>query len=179
MNVAALFSTCMSKEYASREEMKEHLYDLFADFHNSPQALVAAADEPSLWSLYDLPALDTWYRGRVAIMGDAAHPTLPYAAQGGAQALEDAITLAVVLGRGTKPEQVPDRLRLFFNIRYERAKWVQDFARGADQSTPQNPGQLPKIDPAEFFKVVHGHNACAFAEQKVQEHLRNIATASG
>jgi salicylate hydroxylase len=157
------------------DELKEHMTELFADFHSSPRALIAAADEPSLWTLYDLPALDTWYRGRTAIMGDAAHPTLPYAGQGGAQALEDAVTLSVVLGKGTRAEQVHDRLKLFFDIRYERTKWIQDFGRGADQPAPDNPGVAPTVDSAKFFDQVHCHDAYAFAEQKLEEHLKTTA----
>ena len=175
MNVVALFPTSLSRSYASMDELKEHMTELFADFHSSPRALIAAADEPNLWTLYDLPALDTWYRGRTAIMGDAAHPTLPYAAQGGAQALEDAVTLAVVLGKGTRAEQVHDRLKLFFDIRHERTKWIQDFARRSDQSTPDNPGGAPTVDPAEFFDQVHSHDAYVFAEQKLEEYLKTTA----
>jgi salicylate hydroxylase len=176
MNVGALFPASLSRNYARLDELKEHMTELFADFDPSPRALIAAADEPSLWTLYDLPALDTWYRGRTAIMGDAAHPTLPYAAQGGAQALEDAATLAVVLDKETRAEQVRERLKLFFDIRYERTKWIQDFARSADQSTPENPGVAPMIDPAEFFVQVQRHDACAFAEEKLKEHLETTAS---
>lgn len=172
MNVGALFPTAWVREYDTVEEMKEHMTQIFADFHPSPRALLAAAEDPSLWMLYDLPALETWSRGRTAIMGDAAHPTLLFAAQGGTQALEDAVTLAVVLRKGTKADQVQDILRLFFDIRRERCKWIQDFARGADQSTSENPRVPPTIDPAEFFDKVHRHDACAFAEQRLEEYLR-------
>ncbi|CAO2650992.1 Nn.00g092890.m01.CDS01 [Neocucurbitaria sp. VM-36] len=173
MNVGALFPSSMSRRYDTAEEMKEHMTQIFADFHPSPQALISAADELSLWTLYDLPALETWNHGRTAVMGDAAHPTLPFAAQGGAQALEDAVTLAIVLGRGTRADQVQHRLKLFFDIRHERCKWIQDFARGADQSTPENPAVPPTVDPAEFFEKVHRHDACIFAEQKLKEYLEN------
>jgi 2-polyprenyl-6-methoxyphenol hydroxylase-like FAD-dependent oxidoreductase len=46
------------------------------------------------WHLYDRPAARTWVQGRVALLGDAAHPMLPYLAQGAAMALEDATVLA-------------------------------------------------------------------------------------
>jgi salicylate hydroxylase len=46
------------------------------------------------WHLYDRPAAHTWVQGRVALLGDAAHPMLPYLAQGAAMALEDAAVLA-------------------------------------------------------------------------------------
>ncbi len=45
------------------------------------------------WHLYDRPAARSWVQGRVALLGDAAHPMLPYLAQGAAMALEDAVVL--------------------------------------------------------------------------------------
>ncbi|MBS0249607.1 MAG: FAD-dependent monooxygenase [Proteobacteria bacterium] len=46
------------------------------------------------WSLYRLPPLTHWTSGRAALLGDAAHPMLPFLAQGAVMALEDAVTLA-------------------------------------------------------------------------------------
>lgn len=46
------------------------------------------------WSLYEVAPLSEWTRGRVTLLGDAAHPPLPFLAQGGVMALEDALTLA-------------------------------------------------------------------------------------
>jgi 2-polyprenyl-6-methoxyphenol hydroxylase-like FAD-dependent oxidoreductase len=172
MNVAVVYPSCFAKPYEDDREMKQHMLEIFSDFHSSSHALLANAEEFGTWTLYDLPALETWSRGRATLMGDAAHPVLPYAAQGAAQALEDAAALAVLLERGTTASQVPDRLKLYYNTRHERAEWVQDFARGADQSTPQNPDVPPKINPVEFFEAVHNHDAWVFAEERLQEHLK-------
>lgn len=49
------------------------------------------------WALFDAEPLRSWSDGRVALLGDAAHPTLPFLAQGAAMALEDAVTLAECL----------------------------------------------------------------------------------
>ncbi len=49
------------------------------------------------WSLFHLPPLRTWTQGSVTLLGDAAHPMLPFLAQGGAMAIEDAFVLARVL----------------------------------------------------------------------------------
>lgn len=49
-------------------------------------------------NLYDRPPRRTWSQGRVTLVGDAAHPMLPNAAQGACQALEDAVALAETLG---------------------------------------------------------------------------------
>ncbi len=56
--------------------------------------LLGAASAWYSWHLYDRPAARSWVQGHVALMGDAAHPMLPYLAQGAAMALEDAQALA-------------------------------------------------------------------------------------
>lgn len=61
------------------------------------QALVASADSWRHWSLYHMPPLERWTSGRAALLGDAAHPMLPFLAQGAVMALEDAVTLAACI----------------------------------------------------------------------------------
>jgi salicylate hydroxylase len=58
-------------------------------------------EQCGLWGLFRHPVAPVWQRGKVAIIGDAAHPTLPFLAQGAALGLEDAWTLAAaVMGGG-------------------------------------------------------------------------------
>jgi salicylate hydroxylase len=56
--------------------------------------LIAQARSWRRWSLHTLPVARTWSRGPIALLGDAAHPILPFLAQGGVLALEDAVVLA-------------------------------------------------------------------------------------
>ena len=65
----------------------------------SPELLefLARGSEWAAWSLYDPAPLPAWSRGRIALIGDAAHPILPFLAQGGAMAIEAAETLAAEL----------------------------------------------------------------------------------
>ncbi len=58
------------------------------------RALLASANSWHSWHLYDRPATPSWTQGHIALLGDAAHPMLPYLAQGAAMALEDAAALA-------------------------------------------------------------------------------------
>jgi salicylate hydroxylase len=75
------------------------------------------------WTLHTLPPLTRWTRGRVVLLGDAAHPMLPYLAQGGALALEDAVALAdCVHHAGAK---APAALARFEALRAGRARRVQ------------------------------------------------------
>jgi 2-polyprenyl-6-methoxyphenol hydroxylase-like FAD-dependent oxidoreductase len=170
MNVAALFPTNLVEENINDEDMKKQMLNIFSEFHPSSVALLELADDVGLWTLYDLPSLSTWSSGRAALLGDAAHPLLPYAAQGGAQALEDAATLTVLLGRGTSKAQVPERLQLYFNIRHGRTDRAQEFSRSDDQSTP-NPGVKPKVDPVKFFEEMAKHDSWAFAEERLRVSL--------
>ncbi|KAF8536506.1 hypothetical protein BDD12DRAFT_748285 [Trichophaea hybrida] len=117
---------------------KSDLLETFKDFDPAVVALLNKADPQKLrlWRLMDLLALETWVNGRVALLGDAAHPFLPYQGQGAAQAVEDAAAMAVVFPLGTRPEEIHDRLILYQQCRYERATNIQEWTRqnGEDQS---------------------------------------------
>lgn len=67
-----------------------------------------------------------WYRGRVLLIGDAAHASGPHISQGATMAIEDAVVLAELLGREDDTDVV---LRQFMERRYERCKFVQDMSR--------------------------------------------------
>lgn len=71
--------------------------DLRAAFGHWPEpvrSLVQACQKTYLCGLFDHPPLAAWYRGPVALLGDAVHPMLPFLAQGATMALEDAFVLA-------------------------------------------------------------------------------------
>jgi salicylate hydroxylase len=59
-----------------------------------PRAVVAAPQHWQKWALYDRAPLARWGKGAVTLLGDAAHPMLPYLGQGAAMAIEDAAVLA-------------------------------------------------------------------------------------
>jgi 2-polyprenyl-6-methoxyphenol hydroxylase-like FAD-dependent oxidoreductase len=77
----------------SRDEVLER----YADWHESLLRLFAAGDTWYKWALYDRDPIPQWTRGRVTLLGDAAHPMLPYLGQGACQALEDGVVLATAL----------------------------------------------------------------------------------
>jgi salicylate hydroxylase len=79
------------------------------------------------WALFDSDPLKTWTHGRATLLGDAAHPLLPFLAQGGSLALEDAVTLAdAVAGAG---EDVEGALVAYENARRSRTARVMTAAR--------------------------------------------------
>jgi len=77
----------------SREEVLER----YAGWHESLLGLFAAAGTWYKWALYDRDPIPRWTRGRVTVLGDAAHPMLPYLGQGACQAIEDGAVLATAL----------------------------------------------------------------------------------
>jgi salicylate hydroxylase len=96
------------------------LQALFPGWH--PDVLGLAANAPvegtAKWALYDRDPLDVWVQGRVGLLGDAAHPMLPFLGLGAAMAIED----AVVLGRAFDRHDDPARaLTLYQSARTERA----------------------------------------------------------
>ena len=73
-----------------RDELQRRLPPLAPDL----SALLQSANGWRQWALYDPVPLGSWSRGRTIVIGDAAHPILPFLAQGGAMAIEDAYCLA-------------------------------------------------------------------------------------
>lgn len=76
------------------------LREKFAGFAEPVQALLSRVSETYLWGLFSHAPLPRWSNGRTVLIGDAAHPTTPFLAQGAAMALEDAASLALSLSRG-------------------------------------------------------------------------------
>ncbi len=75
-----------------------HLRHAFADACGDLQRVLMQVEQPHLWGLFQHPVAARWVTDRVALVGDAAHPTLPFLAQGANLALEDAVVLARLLG---------------------------------------------------------------------------------
>lgn len=75
---------------------KSVLKSSFAGWHENIQALIDAADAEAFyrWALFDRNPMTSWSKGRITLLGDACHPTLPFLAQGAAMAIEDAMVLA-------------------------------------------------------------------------------------
>lgn len=110
---------------------KSKLLEVYKGFHPDCVALISKADPESLkvWKLLDMPVLPTWINGRLALLGDAAHPFLPHQGQGAGCAMEDAAAISIVLEKDTAREDIPARLKLFESIRYERANKIQEYSR--------------------------------------------------
>ncbi len=86
------------------------------------RAILDKADVLHHWALFDRAPLPRWHEGRVAVMGDVAHPMLPSMAQGAVQALEDAWVLSKSLEEKATPQ---DGFAAYFRQRIDRVSRVQ------------------------------------------------------
>ncbi|CUH80375.1 FAD-dependent monooxygenase [Tropicibacter naphthalenivorans] len=81
----------------SHQDDPANLRRAFASFGGMVPDLLAGVAHPGLWGLFRHPVAEIWHGENVALLGDAAHPTLPFLAQGANMALEDAWVLAAQL----------------------------------------------------------------------------------
>lgn len=98
------------------------LREAFGDWAPGVQELLAAIDPAASLNrveIWDITPFDTWTKGRVAILGDAAHNTSPDIGQGACSALEDAFALGIAFATNTL--SVADTLRRYAAMRVERA----------------------------------------------------------
>jgi salicylate hydroxylase len=96
-------------------------------WQETARELIGAAGAWQKWALYDCAPLDRWGTGPVTLLGDAAHPMLPYLAQGAAMAIEDAAVAAQSLARA--PDNAAAALRSYENMRSKRTARAQRAAR--------------------------------------------------
>ena len=80
------------ESWSTRGDMDE-VRQAFAGFHPDAQRVLAASREVHKWALFERDPLPRWSDGPVVLLGDACHPMMPYMAQGGSSALEDAAVL--------------------------------------------------------------------------------------
>jgi salicylate hydroxylase len=98
--------------------------------------LIGAVDVWQRWALFTMPEDVEWTSGSIALLGDAAHAMLPFAAQGAGMAIEDAAVLAKVLSEGAleTAAQVGASLRRYEKLRRSRVIRVQRAARSAGRT---------------------------------------------
>ena len=130
-------------------------------------------EETFRWALYDRNPLPTWAKGRLTLLGDAAHPMLPHLGQGANQSIEDGMALAIILGQ-VSTAAVPAALQAYDRLRRERVAEVQLGARqnglrvdSADADLRARDAQL--VAHAEFRKQLYTYD--------VVPKARAVATA--
>jgi salicylate hydroxylase len=102
---------------------EDEVFGGFRHIHPRAQAIIRHGTNWKLWVLCDREPVEGWVDGRVALLGDAAHPTLQYMAQGACMALEDAVCLADAVA--DRPEAVGAALEVYRRQRVLRTARVQ------------------------------------------------------
>ena len=107
-----------------RAELLARLQRAFAGFAYPVPAILAAAHEPAIIKneVMDFAPLPQWHRGRICLIGDAAHASTPYMGQGGCQAVEDAFTLALAMQR--HPENPAEAFAAMQQLRRTKARHI-------------------------------------------------------
>ena len=114
-----------TESWTERGSAEEALAD-FEGWHPTLTGLLSQADALYRWALFDRAPLKKWVDGRVALMGDAAHPMLPFMAQGAAMAVEDAWALTQQVSAGGN---MKNALLAYERMRRRRADGAQAGSR--------------------------------------------------
>ena len=93
-NLVVTYHRNMQEAVAGRPVPREEVMDGFEHVHPRARQIIEHGDNWKLWVLCDRDPVTNWVEGRVALLGDAAHPMLQYFAQGACMAMEDAVCLA-------------------------------------------------------------------------------------
>ena len=106
----------------------EDLREVYNGWNQTIETLLKIANPNTLyrWALHDRPPMKQWSKGRIILLGDAAHPMLPFLAQGAAMAIEDGAVLADCISSYEDNEK---SLKYFEQIRRPRTSFVQLAAR--------------------------------------------------
>lgn len=99
----------------------------FAGWDSRVTDVLDACESCYLWGLFDHPPLAGWTDGRVALLGDAAHPMLPFMAQGASMAIEDGWVLAQCISANQDNPQ--HALKAYEKARYARATQIQKMSK--------------------------------------------------
>ena len=129
--------------------------------------VLAQVDKTFRWALYDREPLPTWSRGRLTLLGDAAHPMLPHLGQGANQSIEDGMALATILSQ-VDASAVPAALLAYERLRRERVAEIQ---RGARQNGL-------RVDSAVADLKVRDAELAAHAEFRKQLYAYDVVPAA-
>jgi salicylate hydroxylase len=129
VNIVAIVGDRWEEPGWAATGMRDELLQRFSAWRwtQSVRALLSQPAHWLKWALYDLPAVHNWGHGPVTLLGDAAHPVLPFMAQGAAMAIEDAAVLAAAMARS--PDDIAGAMRAYESVRRKRTAKVQRTSR--------------------------------------------------
>jgi 3-hydroxybenzoate 6-monooxygenase len=122
-NLAITCHNNPTEVFAAKSVTHEQVLAEFADVHPRAQAIIHHGKDWKAWVTCDRDPVERWVDGRVCLLGDAAHPTLQYFAQGACMALEDAVCLGDALA--SRHGDIERGLELYRTTRLLRTTRVQ------------------------------------------------------
>ncbi|KAA1468748.1 FAD/NAD-P-binding domain-containing protein [Dentipellis sp. KUC8613] len=144
---------------------KEEVVNEYEGWGNDPLIILKSIERPTKWSLHGLyPPLNSYVKGRVGLIGDAAHAMLPHMGAGAGQGIEDAYVMTRLLAhQQTKASNLEDVLKAYDRIRRPRAnaillrsKACGDIYEGHGESGPSSHGR--KTDLHYLWEEVWHHD---------------------
>ncbi|MFN8757419.1 MAG: 3-hydroxybenzoate 6-monooxygenase [Tagaea sp.] len=111
-NLVVTYHNDAPEPVAGKPVSREEVLAGFGHVHARARSIILGGDDWKLWVLCDRDPVEKWVDGRVALLGDAAHPMMQYMAQGACMAMEDAVALSACLAaERAAPEKALDAYR--------------------------------------------------------------------
>lgn len=171
LNLAATRDDGAREEITGAAASRSRVLGEFPGLCDEARRLLELGRDWRIWVLCDRDPVDGWVDGRVALLGDAAHPMLQYAAQGACMALEDAVVLGRLLR--CEPWEIPGRLARYNALRRDRTARTTLTARemgtrlyhAAGADAPVRNAMLADLSPDDLRDAVAWlHGSTSFTE---------------
>lgn len=125
MNVVA-FSTKRDGKWDDPEWVKpmnrEAMFKDFEGWTKATQQILSLMQKPDIWALFDVPPAPTYFKGRVCMLGDAAHASTPHNGAGAGQAIEDALSISRLFRLVYESSDIPRAFAAFDEVRRPRSQ---------------------------------------------------------
>lgn len=148
----------------------------FGGWHPAVTEMIGAAGSPLRWGLFTVRPLLRWYRGRVVVLGDAAHGMLPHQGQGANTSIEDAFALAALVAGARPGDDLEPVFSRYQTLRRARTRAIQRSSQVTSSLLHLPEGPAARVRDAkvarfpEDFGWIHAYD--------VQEALRGSAPPS-
>ncbi|KAK5059695.1 hypothetical protein LTR84_009578 [Exophiala bonariae] len=178
LNVVAMHPT---SEFPSAAESSwlaganiDDLLETYSGFCLPLIEMCKMAEDLKLWSLASRTPPTVFWKSRLVLVGDAAHPTLPHQGQGGAQSFEDGAALGALFPRESTTAQISQRLELYNKARYARAVTVMYMSKVNEERRREMMPDLKRFVPdaqfpEHFIKYCWSSFATADAQHLLQQ----------
>lgn len=161
MNMAAIRNDHAIEAVTGEAASHADVIAEFGELNGEAQRLLQLGADWKKWVLCDRDPVENWTDGRVTLLGDAAHPMLQYAAQGACMALEDAVTLGMLL-KDASNTNVAARLIEYNAVRRDRTARVTNIARemgkrvyhAVGKAAKERNTHLSSLTPREILRKI-------------------------